>query len=589
MYRGPKKPSVNVLALTKSSTQWDLEAERELWADICRTSFWWFFKIAWGADAYMEARPNERWVAARVHRPISNWLQTRVEEWEARRTSGEKVRTKVALIIPRSFGKTVMGTKALSLWAHVRNPDISSFIGSETVGKAIEFLEPIKVLLEGGDPHAWFTWLYGNWFSSERIWTKSKIVHAARQMLSRSEASFDTWGVEQGITGAHPDWGVFDDPLTEEKIKESGSWITAVNQSMAALRPAFRTDSFFMLSLTRYRDNDVAGTYLKLEGVKSWAGFPCPDDDTRFQPREDGEWDVYFLQAYDKHGDATLPEVYPVRELKLYEKTNPVQFAAQMMNEPGSGEHMELTSEQIADMWIERKDLPSQLIHTLHLDTAFKEDRTRGSGDESVYELWGHDPRGTGDVYYLEGDGSDRWRIEEFTDEIIKLAQRLKGRGKRLRLMTDDREMGGKAGTWVNWLRNSFHGAGLVMPPLIQLPRQGSRKIIRMREAAGFWADGHVKLVKDAPNVQKLVHQMVRLGVSSHDDWADAAADVFASEVYRPMLNPANRGGNDQGAIPRQPGDDIMGRWRSTEDMRKVYDKHLKGYVQEIFKRDDYQ
>lgn len=537
----------------------------------------------------MEAHPNERWITTRVHRPICRWLQKRVEEWEAHRAAGEKVRTKIALIIPRAFGKTVMGTKALSLWAHVRNPNISSFIGSEVVGKAMDFLEPIKVILEGKDPFSWFCWLYGNWFSPERLWTRTKIVHAARTMLSRSEASFDTWGVEQGITGAHPDWGVFDDPLTEEKIKENGTWITTVNQAMAALRPAFRTDSFFMLSLTRYRDNDVAGTYLKLEGVKSWSGQPYTNP--AFEPREDGEWDVYFLQAYDKHGDAVLPEVWPVRELRKYEQTRPGEFAAQMMNEPGSGEHMELTAEQIADMWIDRKDLPSQLALTLHLDTAFKENRTRGSGDESVYELWGHDPRGNGDVYYLEGEGSDRWRIEEFTDRLLMLAQRLKSEGKRIRLITDDKETGGKAGTWINWLRSSFHGKGLPMPPLLQLPRQGTRKIIRMREAAGFWVDGHVKLVRDAPGVQNLINQMVRLGVAANDDWADAAADVFANEVYRPMLNPTRQGSNDAGAIPRQPGDDIMGRWRTgtIDDMRRVYDKQLKGWVQKVFERDDYQ
>jgi len=584
MNRGLKHLAVNVPKEISSS--WPLEAERQLWADICAKDFWWFLNIAWGAHFYMQDNPHEQWLTERVHRPICRWLQNLVEEWESHRAAGEKQRTKVALIIPRSFGKTVIGTKALTLWAQTRNPDLSSYIGSEVVTKAIDVLRPIKTIMEGSDPYAWFSWLYGIWFSPERTWTYGSVVHAARRSTGRSEASFETWGVESGITGAHPDWGVFDDPLSEERIKENGTWIATVNQSMAALRPAFRTDSFFMLSLTRYRDNDLAGTYLTLEGVRSWTGHPCPMD--VFKPRDNGEWDVYFLQAYDAHGNAILPEVWPAHELKKYETTRPAEFAAQMMNEPGSGEHMELTAEQVSQMWIDRKDLPSQLTLTCHIDTAFKDNKRRGSGDESVIEIWGHDPRGTGDVYYLEGIGSNTWRVEEFTDELVKICQRLKSEGRRLRLITDDKEMGGKTGTWGHWLRSSFHGAGLVMPPLLQLTRQGSNKLVRMREAAGFWVDGHVKIVRGAPGAQKLVHQMVRLGVSAHDDWADAAADVFANDVYRPMLNPEKRS-DDYGDVPRQPGDEIIRPGLTHSQARKIYDLSLGQWVKERFAQDDFQ
>lgn len=584
--RGPKRLSLNIAARSVTPN-WSLDEERELWADICRRDFWWFFQTAWGARSYMADHPNDRWIAPRVHRPICRWLQSHVEDWERNRAQGNKNRKKLALVIPRSFGKTVTATKALSLWAQVRNPDLSSYIGSEVLTKAIDFLRPIKSVMDGSDHHSWFTWLYGNWFSPERIWTHGSVVHAARRVLGRSEPSFGTWGVEGGITGAHPDWGCFDDPLSEEKLKESGSWLATVNQSMAALRPAFRTDSFFMLSLTRYRDNDVAGTYFKLEGVKSWNGHPPTNTD--FAIREDGEWDVYFLQAYNADGTAVLPEVWPLKELRKYESTRPAEFAAQMMNEPGSGEHMELTAEQVAQLWIDKTELPSQLILTLHLDTAFKLQKTRGQGDESVYELWGHDPRGNGDVYYLEGYGSPNWRIEEYVDRLVQLAQRLKTDGKRIRLMTDDKEMGGKAGTWVNVLKSYFHGAGLTMPPLMQLTRQGTNKIVRMREAAGFWVDGHVKLVRGAPGVDRLIHQMVRLGVSGHDDWADAAADVFAKEVYRPMLIPTRRVG-DLGGIPRAPGDEQLGKWSGYNDYTlRRYDLEYRDALEEVFKRDDWQ
>jgi hypothetical protein len=560
---------------------WSVDAEVALWSDICRKNFWWFLQVAWGAHWYMRANAHDRWVTERLHKPICDWLQTHVEDWERRRLSGEKRRTKLALVIPRSYGKTVIATKALPLWVQLRNPDLATYIGSETVEKAIDFLRPVKSVLDGSDPFARFTHLYGNWFSPERLWTNRTVVHAVRTAVGRSEPSFDTWGVEQGITGAHPDWGIFDDPISEEKLKESGAWIDAVNNAMAALRPAFRTDSFFMLVCTRYRDNDAVGKALSEEGVRSWTGMQVPEE--KFQPRDDGEWDVYFLQALDTVGVSTFPEMWPTEELRRYEKSKPIFFAAQMMNDPASGEHMALTMEQVDQLWIEPKDLPSYMQYTLHMDTAFKLPTRAGRGDENVIEVWGHDPRGNGDVYYIEGFGSNTWRIEEFTDELLRLCQRYKRFGKRIRMMTDEREMGGKANTWEMWLRSSFAGAGITMPPLKVLNRSRGKKEVRIREAAGFWVDGHVRIVRGAPGAHKLVSQMVRLGVAAHDDWADAAADVFAPEVYRPMLNPALSGGQDDGAYPIQPGDDILGRRLSDEGARKLYDVAHGEWVDKFF------
>ena len=188
-------------------------------------------------------------------------------------------------------------------------------------------------------------------------------------------------------------------------------------------------------------------------------------------------------------------------------------------------------------------------------------------------------PKGSGDVYYLEGYGSDRWRIEEFTDELIKICQRKKREMQRIKCITDEREMGGKSGAWLNWLQSSFHGAGLVLPPVIQLNRTRSRKHLRIQEAAGFWVDGHVRLVRGSPGVQKLIAQIVRAGISSHDDWADAGADVFCAEVYQPMVN-AGFGTEDEGGWPAQPGDDIIGRRLVTDDqVRQFYDFHNAEFV----------
>jgi len=559
---------------------WSSDDEAALWADICRESFWWFLQIAWGAAFYMEANPHDRWLTERLHKPICDWLERHARDWEGRRAAGLKERKKLAVILPRSYGKTVIVTKALTLWAHIRNPNIATYIGSETAEKALDFLRPVKAVLDGSDGFSRFTKLYGNWYNPERLWTHRTLVHAMREQVGRSEPSFDTWGVEQGITGAHPDWGVFDDPISEEKLKDSGAWISSVNTAIAALRPAFRTDSFFVLVGTRYRDNDAIGTYLPMEGVKTWSGMQCPE--ARLSPQERGEWDVYYLQALDNNGESTFPEMWPTEELRKYQGSKSIEFASQMMNDPASGEHMVLTMEQVDQLWVEKENLPSYLSYSIHCDTAFKAMARMGRGDESVVVVFGHDMRGNGDVYYIEGYGSNTWRIEEFTDELLKICQNYKRQGKRIRILTDEREMGGKTGTWESWLRSAFAGAGVLMPPFQLLNRSKLKKELRIREAAGFWVDGHVRLIRGAPGVHRLLTQMIRIGVSAHDDWADAAADTFAPEVYKPMLNPERSSGDD-GAYPVQPGDDFLGRRLTNDAVRKFYDVANGQWVNKFF------
>jgi hypothetical protein len=66
-----------------------------------------------------------------------------------------------------------------------------------------------------------------------------------------------------------------------------------------------------------------------------------------------------------------------------------------------------------------------------------------------------------------------------------------------------------------------------------------------------------VWLVREAPGVQELISEMSRIGVSAHDDWADAAADVFHPNVYYAtrLMDP---GTDTKQAYPVRPYDDIL-------------------------------
>lgn len=366
--------------------------------------------------------------------------------------------------------------------------------------------------------------------------------------MSLTEPSFNSTSVEKGATGFHPDMLVVDDLISQERIREQGNWIQLAVNHVHALIPALRTDSFQLVVGTPYANNDVIYTLLEEDGIKEAHGMKLPS--IMPQPSPGGQWILYFVQARDSNGHSVLPEAWSDEELDDYEKKRPMDFAAQMMCTPGTGEHMPLTQAQVDELWIRREDVPHNIIHVFLCDTAFKTMKRKAAGDDSVLQHWGIAP--SGDVYYLEGYGNNEWRIEDFSDKLVQLCQDVKRKAGRLRAIVDERPPGGKEGAWEAYLRNVFASADMYMPPLIMLTRQHTRKIERITEAAGYWVDGRVHLVRNAPGVHKLVRQMLQIGVSSHDDWADAGADVFNPQIYRPAVANLDETGPP---LPRRPYD----------------------------------
>lgn len=553
---------------------WDKEAERELWADICLNDFYQFCDYALGFN-----RPGWSWWTERVHRPFCEWFQSHVLEWESSRGEGRPEGKHLMVVVHREFGKTMIGTRAGQFWLHLRHPNLSSYTGSTTVTRAMSFLGPIREWMTGNDPESRFIWLYGNWFDKSRTWTLAEIVHAARTNLARTEPSLGTWGIETGLVGMHPDAGFMDDPIDYEKMGTDSQWLEKVNTHLASLSPVFRVDSFFVYTGTRYHDADAIGESLNLEHAKTITGMPMPG----YRARDDGKWHVYFRSARDEEGKPTFPENWPEHRLRDYEKRHSLQYAAQLLNNPNTGAHVALNEEQVNRLYISRKDVPRDLRYSIHIDTAFKSRESVSRGDDSVIQLWGHARDGSGDVYYLEGYGSNRWRIEDFNHQLVILLQRLKKERRWPFVLTDEAEVGGKYGTWEMTIQSWCHGAGIPTPYIKLINRGGKRKIMRLTEAAGYWVDGHAKLVEGATGLDKLVDQMLKIGTSAHDDWADAGSDVFFKEVYTPRRR--------VGAIDAQPH--IVRPWdrelqsgqMDREDwIRNVYDQH----AEETSSYDDY-
>ena len=549
--------------------RWDLAAEREILADACQRSFWLFLKYAFGAALNPEGRDvrGNPWLDLEVHEPLCHWFQEKIEHWEK---TGEQTFILIAAV--RDSGKTVIITKAGTVWLQLRHPDLSSLISSVTGDKSIEFMDVVRKLWEGKDGYALWAWLYGLWEDPDS-WTKSRFTHRARK-ANISEASIETCSVETGKTGGHPRHVVIDDPVTLEKLRDQGNWLALANTHVGSLFPVMKKDALFIICATPYEDGDVVTSSIRQDGIKDLHGHKLPPEYQNHQMAE-GRWLMYHMPGAEEDGTPLVPTCWPPERINYYRKKWPERFASQVLLRPGAGEKVPLSIEQIKDYLIKRKDVPKNLTFTFHLDTAFKNKDTVNSGDWSVIEIWGHHPE-TGDVYFMEGHGSNKWREEEFTDHLVTLAKRFWANNRRVRWLTDEKIIGGKEGLWRNHLVSCFANAGMFLPPFLEVSRAGKKKEQRIRIAAGYWVDGHVFLCEDAPGLDDLMWQMSRIGVSAHDDWADAAADVFHPEIYKPFRPPASAGAMPP--LPRRPWDGRLKDGELDDESRALYDMSWGGY-----------
>jgi hypothetical protein len=589
--------------------KWNLDAERELWSAICAPnrwhdqsgnapsthprSLWWFVHLAWGAEFFF-ASGNPRWLVDasrsgfRVHGPYLEWLQQNILAWKAARAAGRGKRMFLAVILPRAFGKSVTTTKCASLWAHLDEPDMSTLICSAVEDLSIDFLRAIQVITGAKDKkQSWFSWLYGNWYNPEREWTKRYCHHGYRITTSLSEPSFDVSSADIGMTGYHHRWHVWDDPISKNKLRDGGAYLdnahTAFNASYKALQP----DGMLMLVCTRYLDDDIAGRHLRDEGVRTWDGLPCPNSMIfeKFQLGA-GVWRVFFWQVEDElTGRATCPEIMDEERIAQEKGLDAEDFACQYQNDPGASEHAPLLEKQVRDIFVEYKDFKQDVPvenASIHLDTAFKNALNIRKGDESAIVPFYHDMRSNG-IIYLDTDkikASNAWRSEQFSDELHEVMQLYRRELVPIKCITDEKETGGKEGIYKQNLIASLRGAGLRVPRIHQFNRQGTKKRERIRKAAGLWAEGYVRILlhKDArgyweipPATRRLLNQIMRIDVVKHDDLADAAADVFAPEVWRKPSFDAYQ--TNQGAIPRSPGDEglqAISRPLTNEELRTL-------------------
>ncbi len=158
-------------------------------------------------------------------------------------------------------------------------------------------------------------------------------------------------------------------------------------------------------------------------------------------------------------------------------------------------------------------------------------------------------------MVFLDSRCSNNWTAQDYTKNLLEMIREWRAKSARIVCMTDE-YVGQDTMPWQSFLRNAFVTAKVEMPEYIEFRRQRrwGDKVRRQVETAALWKQGKVKLVDDTSHLDKLIDQMTKIGKAKHDDFADAACDVFEDGVYQAM----SRLAPESNATTSNPFDDIL-------------------------------
>lgn len=302
-------------------------------------------------------------------------------------------------------------------------------------------------------------------------------------------------GVGGSLTGFPSDMGIIDDPYKDyqEAMSETvrrgvWEWYTSVFLS----RTHVKTRK--LITLTRWHEDDLAGTLLKTEPEK-WTVLSLPaireDSSNPDDPREIGE--------------ALWPEKFPVSLLDDRRKLNPHQFDALYQQRPSAREGAFFKVAKFGD-FLPAAPVGLRTCRGWDLAATIKGDYTAGV-------KVGVDSAG---IYYVLDAKRGQWTPDD-RNALMRQTASLDGTGCKIRLAQDP----GQAGVdQVQSLTRMFAGYS------VRSERVSGSKEVR---ADGFAAQvnaGNVRIVKGDWN-QDFTEELRQFPRGKHDDLVDAAADAF--------------------------------------------------------------
>jgi len=490
----------------------------------------------------------------RFGKSFIDWLKARNES-KKKGEMAQRTAKKVMFIRPRETMKSTFITEAMPVLASVWDPDISCAISSYKFEKvAQKFGKAARDHWTGDSETSQLVPLFGVFKDpkGKNPWNDGSAEICCRTR-PRPDPTLAVFSVETGGTSGHYDLVILDDPVAQEQVeKYKDRWFEKCWEHYKSLGMITNQDGMFVLVMTRYGEGDLCGLIIEREIEAKVRELDLPDAPEGQLPEDwDNQagwikyahlagWTVFYDPAWEGDirsedtSDYTLnfPVIWPRERILEALLKDDLFVMAQLQNRPSDRADRMLDQFQIEQTWTDKAPSGCFQDLTIHMDIAWKsgESYMKQRGDYNVIQVWGHDQ---GQVYLVWGRYG-KWTQEEFGDNYADALRWIAAmRGRRARIATLDKTMGGTAGSVTKYLQSVCAQKGLISPPVLELNRGGTKKLDRILAASAFWADGRVHLVRGVQGAKELADQMLNIGYSRHDDMADCAADVFSDEVYR--------------------------------------------------------
>ncbi len=412
------------------------------------------------------------------------------------------------LLMPRGSFKSSVVTIGFTLQFILNEPNCRILLDSETFSKSKAFLrEIIDHLMNNESYREVFRAIHGMYpyekKSKARLWTDSELILPCRTRALK-EPTISCAGIDVTKNGMHYDLIICDD-LHSEKNVTSQPIIQGVIDHYKLAFSLLEPGKPMIVIGTRWHELDLYGHILEFE----------KDD-----------FNILVKSAYNDDGSLFFPEVLSEKELdKIRRRQGTSIFSKQYLNATVSDENAEFKLSQMQyKKWEEIKNIPMNWY--LMVDPSYTDPRTSGSqSDFAAFVLVGMDYLRNLYVRYIV---RKKMTYSEIINEIFRIHTEREFEYARRTMKIILEVIGTKSLSYELSNEQKRRNTWL---PITEIKNYGKDKNERIRGLKPFYEFGHIFHIRECPQIEELVQELIYFPVGKHDDIVDALANVleFAS------------------------------------------------------------
>ena len=420
------------------------------------------------------------------------------------------------LLMPRGTFKSSVVTIGFTLQFFLNEPNGRVLIDSETFGKSKAFFREIRGHLETNEQYREvFKAVHGVYPLSTKnkmeLWTDSELILACRS-VPKKEPSISCAGIDVTKNGMHYDLIICDDLHSEKNVTNSDQIQQVIDHYKLGFSLLDPGKPLIVIG-TRWHELDLYGHIIEFEYE---------------------DFNVLKKSAYNPDGSLFFPEVLPEAELnRIRRRQGTSIFSKQYLNETVSDENAVFKLDQIIyKRWDEVKDRPINWY--LMVDPSYSDPRTGGKqSDFAALVLAGMDFQKD---LYVRHIVRKKMTYSEIINEMFRIYtdEKFKDARKSMKIILE--VIGTKSLSYELSNEQKRRNTWL---PVTEIKSYGLNKEERIKGLSPFYEYGHIFHIRECPQIEELVQELLYFPVARHDDILDALANVlpYASPPTNKVYN----------------------------------------------------